>query len=413
VAVWHSDESAIAGGIGTDDDILVARSTDNGATWTPPVPLNTNAGTDTGTDIFPQVTTDGQGNWVAVWSSDGIAGGGIGTDFDLLVARSTDNGATWTDPVPLNTNASGDTGGDFEPQVTTDGQGNWVAVWDSEESAIAGGIGTDDDILVARSVDNGATWTDPVPLNTNAGGDTGGDFEPSVTTDGQGNWVAVWDSQEPAIAGGIGTDFDILVARSTDNGATWTDPVPLNTNAGGDTEGDFRPQVTTDGQGNWVAVWESEEPAIAGGIGTDRDILVARFALPDCNLNEIGDGQDIADGTSEDCNANGVPDECETDTDGDGVIDPCDNCPAVANADQSDVDGDGFGDVCDVCPDVFDPEQLDSNGDGIGDACEVQNNGFCGAGAAGASPFFMLSLGLMRFGMTGRRHRGKSLPATS
>lgn len=53
-------------------------------------------------------------------------------------------------------------------------------------------------------------------------------------------------------------------------------------------------------------------------------------------------------GTPEhDCNANGVPDECESDADADGVIDACDNCPAVPNADQSrhafDLDGD-----CDI-----------------------------------------------------------------
>ncbi len=36
------------------------------------------------------------------------------------------------------------------------------------------------------------------------------------------------------------------------------------------------------------------------------------------------------------------------DTDGDGIADDMDNCPAVANADQLDTDGDGMGDVCDL-----------------------------------------------------------------
>jgi hypothetical protein len=38
------------------------------------------------------------------------------------------------------------------------------------------------------------------------------------------------------------------------------------------------------------------------------------------------------------------------DRDGDGVIDPADNCPTVANPDQSDRDGDGLGDSCDPFP---------------------------------------------------------------
>jgi len=37
-----------------------------------------------------------------------------------------------------------------------------------------------------------------------------------------------------------------------------------------------------------------------------------------------------------------------TDTDGDGVADAVDNCPAVANPDQADSDGNGIGDACDA-----------------------------------------------------------------
>jgi beta propeller repeat protein len=43
------------------------------------------------------------------------------------------------------------------------------------------------------------------------------------------------------------------------------------------------------------------------------------------------------------------PDPCAGlggDTDGDGVCDPNDNCPAVANPDQADIDGNGIGDAC-------------------------------------------------------------------
>jgi len=38
---------------------------------------------------------------------------------------------------------------------------------------------------------------------------------------------------------------------------------------------------------------------------------------------------------------------------------------------QSDSDGDGFADQCDNCPDVSNPTQTDTDGDGIGDACET------------------------------------------
>jgi hypothetical protein len=45
------------------------------------------------------------------------------------------------------------------------------------------------------------------------------------------------------------------------------------------------------------------------------------------------------------------------DTDGDGVCDDVDNCPAVDNPNQEDQDGDGVGDVCDNCPTTPNPDQ--------------------------------------------------------
>lgn len=54
-----------------------------------------------------------------------------------------------------------------------------------------------------------------------------------------------------------------------------------------------------------------------------------------------------------------------TDTDGDGVPDASDNCPAVANADQANADGDSLGDACDTnsyAPAVG-TAAVDANGD--------------------------------------------------
>ena len=60
----------------------------------------------------------------------------------------------------------------------------------------------------------------------------------------------------------------------------------------------------------------------------------------------------------------------QTDTDGDGVGDNCDNYSSTPNADQTDTDGDGVGDACDNCPTVGNSDQVDADSDNIGDACD-------------------------------------------
>jgi hypothetical protein len=69
------------------------------------------------------------------------------------------------------------------------------------------------------------------------------------------------------------------------------------------------------------------------------------------------------------------------DADADGVEDPLDNCPALANAGQSDGDADAIGDACDNCPAAFNPYQDDADGDGAGNVCEPLHVNFQPASA--------------------------------
>ena len=63
----------------------------------------------------------------------------------------------------------------------------------------------------------------------------------------------------------------------------------------------------------------------------------------------IGDCDDGSACTIDECNGGAcvhTPFPEMADTDDDGVLDPCDNCPEVGNPDQTDGDGDGVGDAC-------------------------------------------------------------------
>ncbi len=272
VAVWHSSDS-LGDRIGRDWDILVSRSLDNGATWSKQEPLNRNAAVDSGEDLSPVVKTDEAGTWIVAWSSDETFGGVFGRDRDLFVVRSTNNGRTWSYPAPLNGNAASDWGADSEVRLVTDGSGKWVAVWTSTDT-LSNRIGGDGDILVARSADNGATWTAPEPLNTNAATDDGFDTSADIVTDGSGRWIAAWSAGDSRGAS-LGMDRDILIARSDDAGATWTDPAPLNSSATSDSNSDWSPRLASDGRGHWVAVWTSND-SLGDSIGVDRDVLMSR-----------------------------------------------------------------------------------------------------------------------------------------
>ena len=269
IALWYSTED-VGGSIGTDFDILYSISADDGDSWSSAAPIHSTAMSDSGRDLLPRVATDGNGVWIAVWYSDENLGNAIGTDHDVFYSVSTDDGDTWSGYVALNTNADVDSGDDINVVITTDGEGTWIAAWHSREE-FSNTLGPDADILYAVSTNNGTSWTDPAILNTNAATDMGDDFAIQIVTDGAGNWMAGWFSTED-LNGELGTDQDNLFATSTNNGTTWSDPAPINSNAAGENANDFQVRIATDGQGTWMAVWPSFNDN-GGLLGQDSDIF--------------------------------------------------------------------------------------------------------------------------------------------
>jgi Neuraminidase (sialidase) len=122
-------------------------------------------------DYFPQTMTDGEGNWVAVWNYYDLV-----TDIDISFSRSTDGGVTWSDQQALNSNAAQAIGADNDnrPNVLSYGADMWIAVWQSREDLNDAGI--DYDIFFSRSTDDGATWSASQALNSNTTTDTGNDL---------------------------------------------------------------------------------------------------------------------------------------------------------------------------------------------------------------------------------------------
>ena len=96
----------------------------------------------------------------------------------------------------------------------------------------------------------------------------------------------------------------------------------------------------------------------------------------DCNNNGIQDFIDIEDGTSNDCNENYIPDECEAldDCNNNGILDVCEI--------MQDCNENGIPDECENLPDcnnngIPDGCDFDCNFNGIPDDCETFNDCNC------------------------------------
>lgn len=270
---WRVPNAACATVLGALLLLAIAPAASAAFGFTPYAPLNTNAATDKGQDYAPSVATDGLGTWITVWQSNGKSSSAIGSEGDIFYAVSTDNGETWSDPETLNTNATTDTMQDPEPVIASGGDGNWIVVWASQEN-VGGTVGTDWDILFAVSSNDGATWSDPAALNTNAAADSNTDQSPTIACDKNGHWVAVWGTFD-SLGNTIGNDGDILVSHSSNNGGSWSAPAALNTNAASDTAMDVAPRIASDAVDTWVTVWQVSDSS-GGGFGADADVMCSR-----------------------------------------------------------------------------------------------------------------------------------------
>jgi hypothetical protein len=270
MAVWSSTAD-VEGGTRRDRDIHFTVSTDNALSWSPPRALNSNASKDWGDDGSPDVAVDATGRWVAVWESSDTLGSTKGGDRDILFATSTDTGKTWTAPDVVDAGARSDMAFDASPRVAADAMGTWLVAW-SSGGAAEDREGFQRGVLLSRSEDGAATWSPPQALAGESEDDRP-DFGPRLAGDGRGRWICAWSSSD-SLGDTIGRDRDLLLVRSDDGGRTWTKRAPLNREAAEDSGDDDTPELAVDGAGNWVAVWPSWDRRGASR-GADADLLVA------------------------------------------------------------------------------------------------------------------------------------------
>jgi len=213
------------------DRIVVQRSTDNGLTW------------NDGVGIYQGMSPQAQDKeWLAVDHSQSPYRGTIyatWTEFDdygslnqsdssrIRFSKSTDQGLTWS-PTKVISDVSGDC---IDSDNTTEGAVPCVGPNGEIYVAWAGPAG----IVLDRSFDGGETWGTDIFVSDMPGGwdfDVSGIYRcnglPITMCDisnspYRGNVYVVWSDQRNGA-----TNTDIFMARSTDEGLTWTAPIKVN-----------------------------------------------------------------------------------------------------------------------------------------------------------------------------------------
>lgn len=216
---------------GSSNAMLVSRSTDNGRSWSTPAVLVRDGGT-----LFNDknsLTADPTANGLvyAVWDRIDRAGNG-----PTLLARSTDNGASWEPARAIYTpTAAGGVSQTIGNRIVVILGGaergvlvNFFTQIDTVGSASSARLG------VIRSADRGLSWSAPVFLatlqnvntvdaasrsNVRDGGSIG-----SIAAGPDGSLWVVWQDARFS----AGQRNGIALSRSTDGGRSWSVPVAIN-----------------------------------------------------------------------------------------------------------------------------------------------------------------------------------------
>lgn len=122
-------------------------------------------------------------------------------------------------------------GGDFNtvnwriPAITTATDGSLIVMADARRDQ-AGDLPNHIDPLARRSTDNGATWSQPVALANLAGNVGAGDV--AVLRDqNTDDIIAIFPADGGFFQSSVGDKLKTLLVRSSDNGVTWSDPVEI------------------------------------------------------------------------------------------------------------------------------------------------------------------------------------------
>ena len=210
--------------------LRLAKSSDDGATWTSPVTIASDSAF--GTRNFHALHVGADSSLYVAWleSQQGTS--------KTFLTRSTDGGTTWTTPALADPNQSCPC---CRTAIATASDGTLYLAW---RTVLPGNIR---DVVVARSTDHGVTWAPPVRVHAdNWVFDGCPHAGPSMQVDSAGTLHIVWWTGKQGAAG-------TFYARSTDKAASFQQPVALGV---GEFSAPAHVQLAVGSNGKVVAVWD-------------------------------------------------------------------------------------------------------------------------------------------------------------
>jgi hypothetical protein len=236
VVVWQSD-----GQDGSLDGIFGQRYDSTGEAQGAEFRVNSYT---TGNQRLPSVASDASGNFVVVWQSDGQDGSQEG----IFGQRYDSGGVAQGDEFRVNSYTTRQQG---SPSVASDASGNFVVVWEGgyrQDGSLFG-------IFGQRYDSGGVAQGDEFLVNSYT---TGRQNDPSVASDGSGNFVVVWSSYDQD-----GSQEGVFGQRYDSGGVAQGVEFRVNSYT---TLFQQHPSVAADADGNFVVAWYSHS-ALDGSFG--------------------------------------------------------------------------------------------------------------------------------------------------
>lgn len=268
--------------------IVVSRSDDGGRTWSPPIQVSDGGRMRVGA---PSLAVDPDGNPAVLYLDYGDdrvdwenLPGTYDGRFALVLARSPDRGVRYEPGRVVDAEIVPP--GRFlvylppRPSFAIGDDGDMLAVWADRRSG-------DSDILLRRSTDDGRTWSAPVPVNRGALGDGVPQDLPAVGVSPGGRIDVVYYDRTLDRTGPMA---DVLLSSSSDSGTSFPKTFRLSTQTSNrrvgpqgsphSEEADFGSRISVASlSGGAVAAWTDTRN---GSPDTDKqDIFLASVPLSD------------------------------------------------------------------------------------------------------------------------------------